>query len=1035
MISKLGDLKSSAEAATSMGLGNDGNMRGVVEALSKNIQDLVQVLCTPQNASIFLQYGPEQNDVKEEDGVNMEDISEVKAEVEVGPLSSLLCDCAATLPLQSPTYAGLTLGLEEYAPEASEETNNISYKGFAKRCLVMACLRLAYDLDKTCGVVPLLTKESVEGNTNNDSRVDNINAFMRAKLMLRYIALLARVGIVHSGEDNDSMSSSDNLSLLSLGDLLKLLVDAAEKARNTTDDSKIASISYNNVCILLSALVLSTLPYAMQVLSKDFVDSLLQKVETIIDGYSSPFTPGKGIMSLLLEKPQKEDFKISNDDDDEEGDDDDDEEDDDEGEAVCADTFQDLVRSVRKIVKDYYAGQSQSKFELLSDAPWLGLKSKQSTNGGMDEDGDVDVLNFSGEKLYIDIPPSCHLFRLLLGSSESSIGETPVTLLCPSTTGIIFGRLSIFDPPPEEDDDEFEARNPSIDSYIKNFSLLDRFLLSEAVRDCLICHRSVVSETGVSRGSAKDAAEQILAVSELFTIQSDNDTTGVECGIVETVLSMIIQCQGGLEAKSTLGHIYLYRVLIELAKLQPERIPQSLAFAISDLFEDFIPSLSPIAKENLSKWFSYHLTNTDYQWPHSYWNAWTPYAINSLEGQRNSRGEFIIKSIENMALFVSDPGSIVSSCLPVQSQLADCVVKKVEDTRNQSSFTAAIETIEKDITERMWKNCEETEDIEKYLTGDEVSETISGSMDDIDNSSLSEIDKMWWRVGLVVRSILSPAKEKHHNLFTRIKNKMSIEMDDSEDDDPKSDLVTDITDYIKRYKSAIKLTLAKDREGLEENIDLRGENKGDSMELSLQGQAYVISQTFSLTNFFVPAFISCLEIFLKEDIVSAKAVLFWILGSDAADIPVVWWNYASIAVNVGLEDLLSDKVSTEDQQEISMIIDTGRDDEDGSGSTPDSRRIQKATDFVSPLIEYAGQRVSALIQLHKGCDKFLTHIEADLKEGIKYFVRSVNSNVVKVLKNDFNVRETNELGGSELCVETSIAKLALQENVDQFLQR
>lgn len=1034
MISKLGDLKSSAEAATSLGLGNDGNMRGVVEALSKNIQDLVQVLCTPQNASIFLQYGPEQNDVKEEDGVKMEDISEVKAEEEVGPLSSLLCDCAATLPLQSPTYAGLTLGLEEYAPEASEETNNISYKGFAKRCLVMACLRLADDLDKTCGVVPLLTKESVEGNTNNDSRVDNINAFMRAKLMLRYIALLARVGIVHSGEDNDSMSSSDNLSSLSLGDLLKLLVDAAEKARNTTDDSKIASISYNNVCILLSALVLSTLPYAMQVLSKDFVDSLLQKVETIIDGYSSPFTPGKGIMSLLLEKPQKEDFKISNDDDDEEGDDDE-EEDDDEGEAVCADTFQDLVRSVRKIMKDYYAGQSQSKFELLSDAPWLGLKSKQSTNGGMDEDGDVDVLNFSGEKLYIDIPPSCHLFRLLLGSSESSIGETPVTLLCPSTTGIIFGRLSIFDPPPEEDDDEFEARNPSIDSYIKNFSLLDRFLLSEAVRDCLICHRSVVSQTGVSRGSAKDAAEQILAVSELFTIQSDNDTTGVECGIVETVLSMIIQCQGGLEAKSTLGHIYLYRVLIELAKLQPERIPQSLAFAISDLFEDFIPSLSPIAKENLSKWFSYHLTNTDYQWPHSYWNAWTPYAINSLEGQRNSRGEFIIKSIENMALFVSDPGSIVSSCLPVQSQLADCVVKKVEDTRNQSSFTAAIETIEKDITERIWKNCEETEDIEKYLTGDEVSETISGSMDDIDNSSSSEIDKMWWRVGLVVRSILSPAKEKHHNLFTRIKNKMSIEMDDSEDDDPKSDLVTDITDYIKRYKSAIKLTLAKDREGLEENIDLRGEKKGDSEELSLQGQAYIISQTFSLTNFFVPAFISCLEIFLKEDIVSAKAVLFWILGSDAADIPDVWWNYASIAVNVGLEDLLSDKVSTEDQQEISMIIDTGRDDEDGSGSTPDSRRIQKATDFVSPLIEYAGQRVSSLIQLHKGCDKFLTHIEADLKEGIKYFVRSVNSNVVKVLKNDFNVRETNELGGSELCVETSIAKLALQENVDQFLQR
>merc|ERR1711971_1286819 len=149
-------------------------------------------------------------------------------------------------------------------------------------------------------------------------------------------------------------------------------------------------------------------------------------------------------------------------------------------------------------------------------------------------------------------------------------------------------------------------------------------------------------------------------------------------------------------------------------------------------------------------------------------------------------------------------------------------------------------------------------------------------------------------------------------------------MGDSEDNDPKSDLVTDITDYIKRYKSAIKLTLAKDREGLEESIDLQGENKGDSEELSLQGQSYIISQTYSLTNFYVPIFISCLEIFLKEDIVSTKAVLFWILGSDAAGIPDVWWNYASTAVNVGLEDLLSDKVSTEDQPEISMIIDSGR---------------------------------------------------------------------------------------------------------------
>ena len=738
MVAKMGDLISCAESAKSMGLmGADSNpsSRGVVEAIARNIQDLVVVLCSAQNAPLFLKFGGgDGNDASEMEGDADANVK-VKADEEAGPLATLITSCAATLPLQSPSYVGLTLGVEEHAPEAGDDTSGVSYKGFAQRCVTMACRRLADDLDTTCGVVPLLVKEDSSGTKDTYSKGDEyVNAFMRSKLLLRYFALLSRAGVISAMESGDEDIGDRNiteLSSLSLGGILQLLTEASARAKNTNDGTKASKTSLANVSILLSALVLSTIPYAMHVLTKKFVDGILSKIDEIVEAYESPFKPGVGIMSILLEKAQFEEPITSDDADDEE--EDDDEDDDDEGSPVCADTFQDLVRTVRKLVDSFYISDSMpSRFALLSDAPWSSLKGKEEEFAPMEGDTEEDILNrknaskalsYSGEKLYISIPDTCHLFRHLLGGDAISMGGVPVTLQCSSTEGIIYGRLNIFDPPPEDDDDEDEEkRDPAVDTYVKNFTMLDRFFLSESIRDCLVCHRPLVSDTGVARGSSKEAAEQIWAVCELFTtpnghpadasmdvsdVEAGDNSKGVECGVVETILSLVVQCPRGVESVSPMSHIYLCRVLIELAKFQPTRIPQSLAVATSDLFNDFIPSFSPISKENLSHWFAYHLTNTDYQWPQSYWNAWTPYVVEGTKEKRNSRGEFITKTIQNMASFVETPKTIVRDCLPVRSKLSGYIIhgQRGDDAENKSStFGTALESVENDIKNRIWKN-------------------------------------------------------------------------------------------------------------------------------------------------------------------------------------------------------------------------------------------------------------------------------------------------------------------------------------------
>mmetsp|Transcript_4229 Transcript_4229/g.6472 ORF Transcript_4229/g.6472 Transcript_4229/m.6472 type:complete len:636 (-) Transcript_4229:221-2128(-) len=284
---------------------------------------------------------------------------------------------------------------------------------------------------------------------------------------------------------------------------------------------------------------------------------------------------------------------------------------------------------------------------------------------------------------------------------------------------------------------------------------------------------------------------------------------GVEYGIIETILSLIVQSppRDVALSSSPLTHVYLSRVLIDLTKLQPTLIPQSLAAAVSGLFQDFVPSLVPSARENLSSWLAFHLTNTDYQWPKSYWEHWTPYVVKGMAivddaeaaGQqkkkrrkRNSRGEFVTRAIRAMATYVAGPDEIVTKCLPAGSPLSDCILEAGGDGSGagaivDSSLSLATDSadvgdivkdglvsVERDLRGRIWGTNDDPDTIREYMVGDEISESLGGNMDDDDDegsgSGGGAADKIWWRTGLVIRALLNPAAKERARFRRAVAN-------------------------------------------------------------------------------------------------------------------------------------------------------------------------------------------------------------------------------------------------------------------------
>lgn len=861
MVSRVGELKDPPEYTEEV------DQRPIMHAIQKNITDLSTVLCSESNAPLFLKF---------------ETASEGPAAA-AGPLAMLLVNCAATLPLQTPAYVGLTLSVHQHAPE--------EFKGFASRCI-----------DYTLAVI----------SQHFDKIIENADKACVSPLehLLRYLALLGKANLV-AGHDEDNVQDPTTV--------LGLLLTLTAAATKTTD---------KNTGILLRYCLLSTLPYVLDYIPRNLLSMhILTPLEEDWQ-YSSVYAPGVGAQALLLKGEQKEEGGEDEEDEDE------DEEEEDTSAQVC-DTLQDLLRCVNALLDDE---DKTTRLTLLADAPWTPAE---------------------------EMSDKLRLSSLTSKSLSAIINDTEVKRHSPHgwEGTVVFGRLPIFGSPADdddEDDDEMEEGTPTnehLQAYEKNYSLLDRYFLADAVRNCLICHQSTVTDSGVTRGSAKDTANQIWSLCHVLDTKNDG-TKGVEYILIETLLSLILQSG---DSHLLLGPLYVSRVLLELVRAQPAVMPQALAVGVSNLFELYLPSLVPCCRDNFSRWLAFHLTNTDYQWPKAYWDHWASY----VTGKRNSRGDFVTYALELMGENLCSMGTMVSTCLPPGSTLASKLLK-------EENTTDDLTTIEKEVRERLWEKNEDPDLLQGYI--EEVTDESE--------------DTVWWRTQLVVRSLLNSVDKHREQQRKQVLDAMSAanpeEAMDTEDNDQdnKEDVLVVTTDTIVRYQGVIHAALQKDLQAHMADVQEKGEASSVTEDgLLAAGYTHLLDTMANATSDNRVLLGGCLKCLLDYAIVEPKHVITWLLG-DGSPPALHWWNLAIMAVRAGL-----DKVTENLGNDLGMVIDhDGDNNNDENGEDPETtRQIKAIKECAAPLVKDTVLQVCQKISESEDPKK-LTPIEVDLVEGLKRFV-------------------------------------------------
>jgi len=828
--------------------------------------------------------------------------------------------------------------------------------------------------------------------------------------------------------------------------LLGMICEAASRATAhaaSGSEDKEKSRALHRASQLLASLVLSTIPYVLSASMGNALARLSEMVdalETNVVGstvYSSMYDPASGPLSVLLQG-ELDDASPGDAEMDEE---DDEEEDEGDSPAPCADTLQDLLRTVRKLIvscEDNF--RSVTRFALLDDAPWKTLTVELPMETGMDNTEQAVAqkapMSHEGEPLTLDLigndetEQRCKSIPHLLNIDNLASNEVAIQISCRSLDGIILGRLAIFDLPSDPNDsdadDEEEAKetNPNMQAYISNYSLIDRFFLADSVRDVLTCHRPMVSDAGAERNTGKEVAEQIWAVSHLFKpaaagaegnepplTEVSKPGKGIEYGIIETILSLLVQTtlvNSATPSSSPLHcHLYLSRVLLELTKLQPTLIPQALVLAVNGMFQDFLPSLTPSARESLGEWFGFHLVNTGGQWPKAYWDHWAPYVSTGGGGgitNSSSRGEFIKTTLHSMAsMFSSGAVYVIEECLPHGSSL----VQSVFLNSNENDIKEEVSSVEKDLIHRLWSTSEDPDDIRTYVISDELAESHTSNSSAAGNGNASNMHhaSVWWRSGLAIRALFHPLQQENlrmakltrnttnngdgGNTVDDITDNNAMDDDSEEGNDETEDMLADISDAISRFKPVILAALARDADA----YDSIATGKVDDDELLLAGEVAILEEIANIvTTWDLATMNAILLCLMKERILSGLAVARWALGEDqrkdGSGIHTHWWKHVSCAFRHVLRDANGrfEISKTDLGGGIGMIVDDvgQQDDEDKSAKeVAAALRLEEALKTVVPIVKYVMERACHILGACGSEKKRIPLHCADVMEGMK----------------------------------------------------
>lgn len=1081
MVSRVGDYKAAADAAAmSNNSEEDDNknnnstteLRPVVTAIAKNISDLTKVVSKASNLPTFLKFIPPPPPPKDEPTTTGFVRPPSKPEDQAGPMAHLIISCAATLPLQTPCYAALTLSVHAY----SHNSGITEYTGFASRCVTYAMQRLSQDMD---------TLFLVSASHVSEARP---KIACRIKLMLRYLALLGKLQVIQGHETTDnSAGDNDDSGKWSLLGFLQTLVEAALAAAPTDDAFAAANSNNAAASLVLVYFVLSTIPYLLSFIPADVIqEHLLDPLQTLLSTYASTFAPGIGMTAILLKEEQAEG---GNDDED-----DDDEDDEEEISEVVCDSLQDLYRSVQLMMKQQQGENTNttttSRFALLTDAPWMGIPGPPPAAPAPTENSEMDtgVKTEEGIKaedtaaadaapmeeagpltnpvapMRLPAPEGGFKSLALLNISSTSdnneesedtmgVAEVAKPQIQPFPLEVVvFGRLPIFGSPQapkaegdtatdEEDmDDEDAPANEQVAAYSKGYGILDRCLMADSIRDLLCCHESSVSGIGQEKGSAKSVAEQIWSIGQALSPPSNPDESsasvsssaacpgGLEYAILEAMLSLILQSS----SNSTFRQIFLSRVLLELTRLQPTLVSPALALAMSNLVQDYLPALVPTARRNLSSWLSFHLANTDYQWPAAYWSHWQSFA-DTDEKRIQSRGVFVTTTLSFLKENVNNPGVLVKDCLPKECQ--ELVNQIVAPLPAAVAADDTLASVEKEVRRRIWDDDEHPESLQGHVTGDELSETLASV--GLDSSSMQRV---WCRSGIVLKGLLQPLEREHERLLaalTEAKEKKLHENGDGEDDsameeddDLSADSLAVTLEILTRYGPVLAGAIAKDKENLQQS--LQGSEGEHSMLSTCEPHLLDILQ--AKTVFSRAIFEGCLDCLIHQaDIFNCMGVIRWALGDvpggdgqaqESAKVVERWYEFANDAIRVELVNAITTALAG--GEDGGMVIDrTGEGSMEAEPETAqDGNTILAAMERVSPLLDYIVRRTCTLLvaqtdESQQGTK--LTAVQVDLVEGVKTCLRSTHGLFFSLMRKS----NENEKGVPEHEIKECLAQSAL----------
>ena len=972
MICKLGELKAPPQTTTPEPDSQEpfspeiAAARPLVLGQAQNVQALAKVLCAPTSRDIFLQY--------------QEASSTVALDRRAGPLATGIVHAAATSPLQAPVYAALTLAVhgqisqggsspqvnhsnEQDGDEAMVTDSAIPSKflGFSARVVDYAAAMFSRDLDA------VLLEES-ESHGIQPLKFDPAHrSMLRLKLLLRFFVSLAKAGILvgYSAQDDPVVNATNDQPVSVLG-LIESLVQAAVQFHEKSSDD------VSHPALALAFLVYSIIPYLREGLvatenSSSYIKSkLVEPLNPVMDNYRSPFTPGTGTFALLLRAEQIEDMGEE----DEEYDDDEEEEDDDPTEQIC-DTLQDLRRTVKFMLDS----ETVSHFELFNDAPWSYLKTES--------DGTDTSMSYSGEKLLVKVFPECKSLSKILGGG---IDVKTVAYKSSDLTGVVFGRLPFFGPPPEarddEDDDMEEIGNERMQAYTTNFGMVDRYFLSEAVRDCVVSHEMLVTDTGVEKGLVKTVAEHILSLRELF-----KDSTGIEFPILESVFSLLLHEEDATQTRT----LYVSKILLELTRLDPSIIPAGIALAVTSLFNDYMPSLTPVARYSLGQWFAFYLIGTDFQWPTPLWEHWQSFL---LFGWKNSRGGFVRVVMSFLFENLSDPSVLGRLCFPPGSAFMDHLIAGEDNI---------VHEIEEELRRRIWEQKEEAGNIVTYLTGDDSKALIE---------SFSALDGIPPRTFLLAKALLKPLLDERETLRDWVESEKhgSAEGESAREDyiENREDAAALVIDSFSKYSIAFVAARAKDNE--------------DPMtgSVSVESESLILKELYKSVSFSRSFFNILVKYLVQHKVVSPLGVLKWSLGS-SVDGPVHrWWDFVITALRPGLASLRPlETPNTSDETEHKNFV---------------TANFLPAIEYVQPVLAQAVNQASELASDMDSQSKGsrFTPDQVELIQGVKSLLVETKKLLLSFAADCLNAKDTDSDILTRQYRESSVSPKSLVANCTQI---